>query len=264
MIKIKVDTEAALRDLSRLDRHFRFAEAVALTQVAKLGQVELRKEAVQSFDRPTPFTLNSTYVKPATESNLVAEVGFKDRSLAQKDHYLSAEVHGGLRSLTGFEKLLRRKGVLGPTEYVVPARGFPLDAYGNVPKGVMTAILSDLQAHPDLFARSTRESRAKRSQRRKAAKRAVYFATIPGSNLPLGIYQRVNFGWGSSVRGVFMFVGFRSKQPTYRVRLPMQAILTATYNRHMPREMDEALRKALATANVGGSRFNRSLAWSRA
>jgi hypothetical protein len=243
MLGAKVETAAALRDLNRLERHAKFAQAVALTRVAQYAQGDLIQGTRRAFDRPTAFTLNSTYVKPATPSRLMAEVGFKGGT-ESRPHYLAAEVTGGSRTVKRFEQLLKRAGMLGATEYIVPASGFPLDPYGNVSRSVYAAILSDLQAHPDEASRSTAGSRAKRSRRRQIVKRAVYFATKPGDGLPLGIYQRVRTGFGSAIRGVFMFV----REPRYRARLPLLEIVTKAYDRHIVDELNRQLANAFASA----------------
>jgi hypothetical protein len=245
VIKGTAQIQAALNDLNRLDRHARYSQAIALTRVAQLAQYELLNQTRKVFDNPTPFTMNSTYVRPATPTRLVAEVGFKGGT-ETRPHYLAAQTVGGSRTIKRFEFWLRRYGVLGQDEYVVPAKGFPLDVYGNVPRGIITAILADVQAHPDLYARSTSESRAKRSRRKLIAKRAIYFATRPGSNLPLGIYQRTRTAFGSSVRGVFMFV----RGPRYKVRLPLLDIVTMVYDRHMADEYSRQLNNAFASGGV--------------
>lgn len=239
----KAQISPALKSFEALEKQARFAQASALTSVARIAQGALKQEAQAVFDRPTRYTLNSTYIKAATPGRLVAEVGFRGHT-ASHPHYLAAEVLGGARTVKRFEFWLRKYGVLGQNEYVVPANGFPLDVYGNMPRSVYAGILADLQAHPDEFSRSTPESRAKRGRRRQIAKRAIYFATKPGSRLPLGIYQRVRTAFGSTVRGVFMFV----RLPRYRVRLPLLATVTRIYDQHIVREMDEALARALATA----------------
>ena len=243
LIAAGVEIGAALKDLDRLDRQARYAQAIALTRVAQYAQGDVIQAVRRSFDRPTPYTVNSTFVKPATPNNLVAEVGFKDRGVVPTEHYLAPETVGGNRALKRFEFQLRRYGVLGAQEYVVPAKGFPLDAYGNISRGVYSAILADLQAHPDSRARSTPDSRARRSRKKLIAKRAVYFATRPGSNLPLGIYQRVKTGFGYAIRGVFMFVGV----PRYKVKLPLLQIVTNTYDRHMVDEYNRQLNKAFSS-----------------
>lgn len=245
MLSMKAEIRSAHADLNRLHKQFRFAQAVALTRTAQFAQMDIRSRLSKVFDRPTPFTTNSTYAKRATPAQLVAEVGFRGGDSG--DHYLAPQVHGGDRRFGRFEERLRRAGVLGASEYLVPARGYPLDAYGNVPSKVRSVILADLQAHPDHWTRSTKESRAKRSRRKAHSRRAVYFATRPGSHLPLGIYERVSFGgWGSSVRAVFMFV----RRPSYRVRLPLREIVVENINLHLAEETDKALSAALATART--------------
>lgn len=242
LLGANVNITPALRDLERLSKAANYGQAVALTRVAQLAQSEVIRETRRVFDRPTPFTLNSTFIKAATPGRLVATVGFKGSSAAHP-HYLAAEVTGGARSMKRFEALLRRAGVLGVNEYLVPAKGFPLDAFGNIPRNVYAAMLSDLRAHPDTLSRSTAASRAKRSRRRNIVKRAIYFAARPGDGLPLGIYQRVRTHFGAAIRGVFMFV----RAPSYKVRLPLLEIVTKIYDLHMVEELDRQLANAFAT-----------------
>jgi len=251
MLGMRIESQAALAGLNGLEKQFRFAQAVALTRTAQFAQMDLRSRLPKLFDRPTPFTVNSTYVKRATPGNPVAEVGFRGRN--PEKHYLAPQVQGGSRDAKRFEYHLRRAGLLGPDEYVVPARGFVLDAFGNVPRKVYSAILSDLQAHPDPLSNSTRESRSKRARRKVHSKRAVYFVSRGRGlwfgrrqHLPAGIYERTYFGQlGSAIRGVFMFV--RTK-PTYKARLPLQEIVQDNINLHLEPETEKALQAALATA----------------
>jgi hypothetical protein len=243
MFAVKIDDAAFQRTLgSVLNRQFRFAQAATLTKVAKYGQMDLRSATSKAFSNPTPYTLNATFVRPATPSRLEATVGFRD--LARSQHYLEPEVHGGTRHQKRFEFHLRNAGVLASGESVVPATGYPLDAYGNVPRKVYAAILADVQAHPDKYSWSTKESRAKRSRRKDVAKRAIYFAPPRGGRLPPGIYERVRTAWGSATRGVFMFV----TTPRYRIRLPMRDIIQRTIDVHMEREFDLQFKNAQATA----------------
>ena len=55
-----------------------FATRVALTRTAQLASANLKHEMRDIFRSPTPYTLSSLFVRPATKTNLTAEVKLKD------------------------------------------------------------------------------------------------------------------------------------------------------------------------------------------
>src|SRR6185369_12985592 len=97
MIGIKVDIkglDAVRARVAGLGKQVRFAAAVALTKTAKAVEVAEKHEMSDVFDRPTPNTINSTYVKPATRQTLTAEVGIKNfagKGIAASK-YLAAQI----------------------------------------------------------------------------------------------------------------------------------------------------------------------------
>ena len=76
---VRGDTSQITRHLSSLaQRQVPFATALALTKTAKFVQQKIREEMPRVFDRPTRYTLNSTWVRAATKARLWAEVKIKD------------------------------------------------------------------------------------------------------------------------------------------------------------------------------------------
>lgn len=220
-------------------RHIPFATALALTRTA---QAVLRIEQaamVRVFDRPTPFTLNSIAVRPATKARLSAEVFF--REFAGKGiaggKYLKPEVYGGARRPKRSELALRAAGILRPDEFIVPAKGFPLDAFGNLPSGLMQRILAQLKAQRDP---SLNEGARGRSRRRRP-QAGHYFVPGEGSALPRGVWER--FG-SRAIRPVLIFV----REPRYRARYPFYEIAAEQSRLLFPAEFGRALARALATA----------------
>ena len=55
-----------------------FATAKALTATGQRVKDAIRATMQVGFDRPTAYTLNATYMKPATKTNLICEVGIKN------------------------------------------------------------------------------------------------------------------------------------------------------------------------------------------
>ena len=237
-----------LSDLSR--RQVPFATASALTKTAKFVQQKIKEEIPRVFDRPTRFTLNSTWVRPATKARLWAEVKIKDEvaRAVPPIRWLAPQIYGGSRGPKGFEKALLRMGKM-PPGYAVPASSMPRDAYGNVSKGQIVKILADLQALRDPLDRATPKSRLKR--RRSRTKRAqFYFSTYPvnwrTAHLKPGIYVRTEFGFGSSIRPVMLFV----PAVRYRKRLRFYEIADQSARMRFPIEFALAMRHAIRTART--------------
>jgi len=246
------DVSKITAHLSNLaQRQVPFATALALTRTAKFVESKIKEEMPRVFDRPTRYTLNSLYVRTATKNRLWAEVKIKDyaaKSIAPIK-WLAPQIYGGTRSRKGFEGLLVRAGRMPAGYYAVPASSMPRDAYGNVSRGQIVKILADLQATRDPLDRATDRSRLRR--RRSRTKRAqFYFSTYPvnwrTAHLKPGIYVRTEFGFGSSIRPVMLFV----PAVRYRKRLRFYEIADQSARMRFPIEFALAMRHAIATART--------------
>lgn len=161
MIKVSfTGLRERLQTLDRLEREqLPFAAALALTRTAQVVAGDLRTQMQVVFDRPTPATLDSLFIQPATKQKMEARVWIKDglssgaggQSVGRQGawgkgraaiKWLTPEVFGGPRDDKGIEALLRRRGVLGNGQYVMPGDKLPLDQYGNVSRGQLNKILS--------------------------------------------------------------------------------------------------------------------------
>lgn len=155
------DVKVALAALA--PRQWAFATALALTKTGQSVQSAEKGEMRSVFDRPTPFTLNSLRLSPATRQRQEAHVWFKDPPrLTETQHYLLPQVYGGARRFKRFESLLMRAGFLPKGKALVPASGAPLDAYGNVSRGVYARIYADLKASPVGANRSATRKRSRK------------------------------------------------------------------------------------------------------
>lgn len=189
-IDVRVDLKNAEQYLKGLRRdQVPFATAYALTQTAKDAQANVADEMRRNFDRPKPFTLNGTYVSPATKSRLEATVKLKDGYLrgggenskrGTPDKYLRAQVQGGARRNTAFERLLIHSGMMPPGYFAIPTSFAPRDAFGNVPPGYYTRIMSQLGIGDPLQRKSqTPRSRSRSGAQRQAAQRARWKSMTP-------------------------------------------------------------------------------------
>ncbi|MEG1678672.1 MAG: hypothetical protein RR326_01145 [Stenotrophomonas sp.] len=250
MIVIRTDMTRALEALKGAEKQSKFAAAVALTRTAKIAQANVVQAMRANFDRPLAYTLNSTRMIPARRDKLAASVWLKDRQskvVSKASHYLYPETFGGRRERKAYETALLRVGVLRSNEFTVPADGYPLDAYGNIPVGVIRQILSQLKA-AEISKGSTQNKTASARSRRAVLKAGTYFVSMgktTGNPLPRGIYQRIKTGFGWATRMVMKIV---VGKPRYQPRLPFFKIGQDAMAQHFEREYDTALKQALVTA----------------
>lgn len=225
-----------------------FAVVKALTRTAKHAQQTVRDEMVRVFDRPTPYALNSTYVKPATKDNPVSSVYLKyDASKGTPaTKFLSAQIDGGTRSHKRFEAALQRIGVLPDGWYVVPGKAARLDAYGNWSRGQIVQVLSYFQAFGEqgYRANTTAEKRAKMKRGTRSKRGVAYFAVLPGRRasraLQPGIYLQTYFAKGSAIQPIAIFV----ENATYRRRLDFHGTVERVAVTQYPLELRRAINEA--------------------
>lgn len=256
MVALNITTNfpAVQAKLAALGKQGRYACAVALTRTAQDVRTDLRKEMVRVFDRPTRFTLNSLYLKPATKVDLTARVWLKD-DFGTKPNYLMPQIEGGARPQKRFEELLRQRGLMSDSERAVPGAGAKLDAYGNMSRGQIVQIISQLGAF-NLAGASQNATGSIRSKRKRA--QAVYFYARKGEartgarswkrgekvqHLPTGIYLRTAEG----IKPVLLFV----QGAKYRIRLHFVPVALGTIDRAFPGHWHREYAQALRTARWG-------------
>lgn len=241
-IKIKNDFAGFIRKLDKdTQKQARYAAMKALNSLAKIAQQEVKKEMLLNFDRPTPFTLNSTFIKYANKLNLTAQIYIKDIELAKSKSLAESIGHqfsGGSRLRKRLEYWLEKAGYISGNEFVVPGAGADLDQYGNMRRGQIQKVLSQLSAGSDAASYRSGSARSK-------SKRAVsgYFWSR-GGKLKRGVWMRVNFASGSAVKPVLLVV----QVPKYRQRINMEAIGVRVVDRDFGREFNKEFAQAMATA----------------
>lgn len=176
------------------DRRFRASIATALTRTAKQGSESWSAQITKSVDRPTARTLKATTFTWARADGLMATVSLKDRmNGTSPDKYLGPSIFGGGRETKRFEQALINAGAM-PRGYVtVPGRAADRDAYGNVTRSLIIAVISQLGSnYSPGYQRVISKSTSKRLERqRKHGK--TYVVVQPGEkdkhNASPGIYE---------------------------------------------------------------------------
>lgn len=152
----------------------RAASVEALTQAAfRLRNAE-KKEVKDSIKNPIPRTENSTLFK--VDKNDMSVDFFLNNNAAKRGvspaKYLAPLIFGGARSAKAME------GYFGGKYFLIPSPGTKLDAFGNIPRGQVTRMLSDLKAFGEVG--STMNAKVGKRGRKKQKKKDGYFI-IPQS-----------------------------------------------------------------------------------
>lgn len=240
MIEIRVDTRDAERFLDRVQRQqIPFATSVALNKTAQAAQESIKTEMQRVLDKPRPYTLGGTFMRPSTKRLLEAVVGLKDQAASGRaaGKYLQAQVSGGARRTTGYELALTRLGALPQGWRALPAKGAKLDRYGNLNQAQLTEIIGALKSGTRVF---------KGKGKRLAA--TGYFVARRGvpqtAHLDPGIYYRIERAGQSAIIPVLVF----AERTQYRKRLDIYRTVRRTVARRFNTEFSIALQRALATA----------------
>ena len=264
MIKVSFSgLRERLQTLDRLEREqLPFAAALALTRTAQVVAGDLRTQMQVVFDRPTPATLDSLFIQPATKQKMEARVWIKDgrssgaggQSVGRQGawgkgraaiKWLTPEVFGGPRDDKGIEGLLRRKGALQQGQYIMPGESMKgsLDKYGNISTGLMTKMLSGAGLYTE-EGYNANATDSKRSKKKGNAQR--FFVMHNSKGKPIGIVERYAWGKGSRL-SIRIAVAFVSKRPTYGKTLDFFAIAQRSAEDALPIEFEKAMAQALAT-----------------
>lgn len=249
--------EEALAGLSDMERtQLPFAMALALTRTAQVVAQDIRAEMSAVFDRPTPATLNSLFLEPATKQKLEARVWIKDgRTRNGKGNligregvwgkgraaskWLTPEIFGGPRSHKAIDSMLRRRGVLKHGQYVLPGRRAELDQFGNMSSGLIGKILSGA----GLYTEEGYKANATDSKQSKAKRNNRYFVMHDKRRGPFAVAERTS----DARRGLRIVLAFVNKTPTYRSALNFFEIAEQVAQAELPEQFRRAMAEALRT-----------------
>lgn len=236
MFTILDNIPAFLKALTEAERGVGFAKVVALTRTARATAAFLGEETGRVFDRPTPFTRNAFWWRPATPDRSAFDVGVKDfagKGVAAAK-YLRAEIFGGARRMKRSEIALGRLG--RGQGFWVPGPGIKLDAYGNVPGALLRRIISDVKADSEVGYLANRTGRSRARNRNYRAER--YFVPSPSSPLHPGVWVERPRG-SRKIMPALLFVG----APHYRKRFDFFGRGMKFATERFPVELAEAIRE---------------------
>jgi len=247
MYGAQIDSAAFQRSMKQRVEAFPKVALRALNDAAFEVRTEWKEVIPKVFDRPTQLTLNAPLYRKATPVRLVADVFIRNEATkgASPAEYLQAQVFGGNRRRKRSEVSLAR--AIDFPSYWVPGNAAPKDAYGNVNRGQIGKILSQLRAGFDPGQNETDKRRASRLKRQRKRGGGGSYFVLPvqrGKLRPGVVYERITTGFGSAVRPIL--IGVR-RPPRYRVRYDVFALAQSIFTRRF-----EANFRARLTLATGG------------
>lgn len=284
MIDIKFDGFDDLRDglpKSFSDRRLSAAIATALTRTAVYTREQLQGELRRAIDRPTPYTVRQMKYVPANAQKLVAGVGFDMQAIQDvygrvvryenagpgvtpAGRYMSIEASGGARDRKRYESALYTAGLLPRGWLTVPGDGATLDASGNITRGQIQQILSQVRAQNTAGYKSTMTDVARKrdkgsvltKQEKQYLNRAIksieksggrFFVVMPGSpqakNIQPGIYQRELIG--KTITPVLIYVNRAAYRPRFRFNEIAQSVSSTRLELELTKSIDEHIEKLI-------------------
>lgn len=224
--------DQAIKELDALEKEqLPFALALTATWTAQDVQIAEKKLINTVFDNPNRYTQNSVYIKSATKKNPVAAVWLKDEWATAKGgnaaEYLSPHIFGGARKAKRFEKLMRRRGMLKLNQFVVPAKPAKRDRFGNISRGQIGKMLSNIGAQHD--------------QQQNSKRGISYFLFENNDGSLSGVWQR-------TANGIMPFLLFTDKAPRYKKKFKFFEMADRTMNKRMYKNFHRAMDHAIASS----------------
>jgi hypothetical protein len=213
-------------------RQMPFAMQRTINDLAFAVREQTYNEMKAEFDRPRPdFTLRSIVVDKATDKrNPEAWVGLRKDGGFRRS--LAHQFNGGTRAWKKVEGAFEKLGVLPAGMNMVPSKAMALDAFGNVPVGMIRKLLKQ----------PWQQIMAKRNLKGKAGNGGGYFVVHPSDRTKLhpGIWHRsADYGLNP-----IMIFGRRAR---YQRQINMEAIGNWTMDRIGKRMLEDNLAKAIAS-----------------
>jgi hypothetical protein len=251
-IRITTNTKSVSRQIRAIEDKLPEIIYWSTVNTAEKAKDAVVDEMRRVIDRPTPFILRSLRLTNSRGGRIGRKAlkgGDAEVYLWFKDDYGSfvqgrdsatrimlPQVYGGARTPKSSEARLRRAGIIGRDEYLVPSRTAPLNKYGNIPRPTMQKILSDLQTY----------SYSDASGNTKRRKRQYVIGEIKGTK---GIFK-VNGGI-SNTKGNWKLIFIVVKgAPTYSKRLDFEGVARNKVNQVFRDEFRKRLAKEVAKIGI--------------
>lgn len=231
------------------DRRLAAIAATGLTRTAKRASALWQERIDAKVDAPVALTRKAVRIEPARATKLSAKVALKDvnsKGLSQAE-YLHQHEYGGGRVAKKFERSLIASGVMPQGYITVPGRGAGRDAYGNVPRSTIIAVLRQVATSVTKGYQQVLPRSAAKRAKANAQHGTRYFVMPVGNpqGVSPGIYSRDAMG---ALRMVFAF----RRTVSYSRKLTLEQAARDVIPTIAAEELERALRESLARLRAQG------------
>jgi len=243
-----------------------YATMVALNKTGSGMMTKVRATMGEVFDRPTPFSLKKVAIghwAKKTEPWLDIGLGITPATTYDPSQLSHLEPHvpgyPSTREIKGAEMWLRGGGFMGSNQWLMPARNFTFDRYGNVRGPLMQKMLADIDAYSRNQYRPAITQTRLRGNRRTGRVRYGRLVPVAGrvhmwgtmtsrrGRLFSGIFS-IQGGAGNWERGKWKLRMIAvDKAPTYEKRFNFIGIGQKYANTHLLPNLRSAVENAIRT-----------------
>lgn len=251
MIKVEVKGfDAALAQISGMQKQVRYATAVALTRTAQAAKDEVGRLMPSELDRPKPGTTKALRVERAIKENLTAVVRLNNRGEGvPSQEFIGHNITGGRRGMKRSEMMLRAAGILPEGLYTIPGKEATLDAYGNMSRGQIVSILSYFRTFGltvlknGALLNSSRMNMTAATRARRVKRGNDYFV-VPVRDRTLGLYPGIWKRSGRELQPLLMFVKPGTHRKLVKIHETGERVVRRDFNRNFDQAFAEAMRTA--------------------
>jgi len=222
------------------ERRLKAATATALTRTAKQVSKLWQNEINTRLDKPMLFTQRAVRFEGAKADKLSAKVALKDVSNSggmSQSEYLQQHEYGGGRLVKKFERALIASGAMPGGYITVPGRGVERNAYGNVSRSTIIAVIAQLGANYSAGYRRVIGSDPR--------KRGYFVMPVGNGSVNPGVYVRLPSG---DMQMVFAF----KKMVSYSRKLTLQSSADQEVPVIFREEFDRAISESMARLRARG------------
>lgn len=251
MIDVKIEglkeLQAKMSDLAKTQ-----LPAGIMFGLAKVGRgmlTEQKRVMDGVFDKPTPFTLNALKITHwPTKQEPYLDLGLKEtpsKDVTIQGNTLMPHIPGfaSHRQHKGMERWLRGGGFLEPGQWLVPARTFKFNRFGNVPGPTAQKMLADV----DAYSRTQYRAPIKKTGPKKG--KYIWGTLTSRRGRPFsGIFEVTggNRNWERG-RWKLQMVAV-DKRPSYDKRFNYVGVAQRYADRHLLKAIESGVVKALMSA----------------
>lgn len=271
MLTVKIDDKDLRAAMAKMEafsqRRMNATIATAISRTAVITRDAVKAELLRATPTATEYTQRGIFIRTASAAKLEARIWYNDEfkgSNIPQGRYLYPQIAGGTRAQKRFEKALMAKGSMPAGHFAVPGPAAKLDGRGNVSRGQIVQMLSQVGTELTAGSSRTLKRRPGETDKQFATRKRRAFGKAGGQYVAItkqrgklrpGIYiagardfgAKLGLGRTGKLRAMFYFVRSVKYTPRFRFYETAQAIATANMGPQLDRAINESAARMAAS-----------------